>query len=204
MPFETRATEVRSSFALEMWESWRLLFPAQPPPEKGQFALWHLQHGSESLRKAMVQLAMKHKSLGGAMNALWMARFLTSVLTRLSQQNARKDDRLKLASESNTKLVRKPYMSMTQIHRIEAGLDALLVRIETGHKPTFEEAREFADLLFTFAETDITALMGWLKRTVTMSDEEQKVRHFLAAIPADEATHAQARQFLTENTPKVQ
>jgi hypothetical protein len=77
---------VTSQRIKEMQETWTLLFPDVQPPSVQQCALWGLLHDAEAMRKGFVQLASKYQTLGGEMTATHMAKFLSSVLRRLSRE----------------------------------------------------------------------------------------------------------------------
>lgn len=70
----------------ELKELWTMLFPQVPPPADSQWALWFLTHGPATARDGVGQLATKHRKLGGRMDASYMVKFASAVMTRISRE----------------------------------------------------------------------------------------------------------------------
>ena len=72
----------------ELKELWLMLFPDTAPPDDAQWALWFVLHDPATVRDAIAQLAAKRRKLRGQMDALYMAKFASAVMNRISR-NAR-------------------------------------------------------------------------------------------------------------------
>jgi hypothetical protein len=76
-------TETRKQVA-EFRDFWELLFPGVQPPDDAQWALWLLRHDEQIVRRGLTELATKYRRLNGAMDLLYMAKFASVVMNRLS------------------------------------------------------------------------------------------------------------------------
>jgi hypothetical protein len=65
---------------------WVMLFPDTKPPEDSQWALWFVLHDPATVREGFGQLAAKRRKLRGNMDALYMAKFASAVMNRLSRE----------------------------------------------------------------------------------------------------------------------
>lgn len=75
-----------SNSIVELKELWALLFPGVEVPGDQQWALWHLRHDADIVRQGITELATKFRRLNGTMDSLYMAKFASSVMNRLSQE----------------------------------------------------------------------------------------------------------------------
>jgi hypothetical protein len=76
----------------QMREFWGILFPDTESPSPQQWALWSLMHDTATIRKGLVQLSAKYRKLNGQMDGGYMARFLSSVLNRISRSKQQTQD----------------------------------------------------------------------------------------------------------------
>ena len=74
----------------ELQELWIVLFPNVPAPDEGQWALWQLRHSPDVVQQGIATLGLKFRKLGGQMDALYMARFASSVMNRLTAERVQK------------------------------------------------------------------------------------------------------------------
>ena len=65
---------------------WRLLFHDSTMPDDAQWALWLLRHDSGVVRKAIVELVTKHRRLNGKMDLLYMHKYCSGVMNRLTRE----------------------------------------------------------------------------------------------------------------------
>jgi hypothetical protein len=70
----------------ELKELWALLFPGEPVPDGSQWALWFLRHPASIVRQSVVELATKYRKLSGRMDGVYMAKFASAVMNRLSRE----------------------------------------------------------------------------------------------------------------------
>lgn len=70
----------------ELKELWVMLFPDTEPPDDSQWALWFVLHNPSTVREGIGQLAAKRRKLRGRMDALYMAKFASAVMNRLSRE----------------------------------------------------------------------------------------------------------------------
>lgn len=70
----------------ELKELWSILFPGVTGPDDPQWALWFLRHNANVVRHGIVELATKYRKLEGQMDPLYMRKFASSVMNRLSGQ----------------------------------------------------------------------------------------------------------------------
>ena len=78
-------TQIQKSIE-ELKALWTPLFPGVDAPDDSQWALWFLRHDPTVVRQGIVLLATKYRKLGGAMDELYMQKFASSVMNRLSIQ----------------------------------------------------------------------------------------------------------------------
>lgn len=69
----------------QLKELWTMLFQSEPPDDS-QWALWFLLHDPDTVREAIVQLAAKRRKLDGQMDAVYMLKFASAVMSRLSHE----------------------------------------------------------------------------------------------------------------------
>jgi hypothetical protein len=72
----------------EVKNIWSVLIPEVPTPTDRQWALWTLLHDPEVVRKGIGQLASKYRKVRGQMDIDYMIRFASSVMNRLTKENA--------------------------------------------------------------------------------------------------------------------
>lgn len=70
----------------ELKELWVMLFPDTDPPDDSQWALWFVLHDPATVREGIGQLSAKRRKLNGRMDALYMAKFASAVMNRLSRE----------------------------------------------------------------------------------------------------------------------
>lgn len=70
----------------ELKQMWVTLFPAIPVPDEWQWGIWHLRHNPNVIREALAETAIKFAKLHGQMTPLWVAKFASSVMNRLTQK----------------------------------------------------------------------------------------------------------------------
>lgn len=63
-----------------------MLFPGVTAPDDSQWGWWFLRHSPQVVRGGLVELATKYRKLDGRMDELWMKKFASSVMNRLSVQ----------------------------------------------------------------------------------------------------------------------
>lgn len=65
-------------------QTWALLFPGSPVPDKRQCALWLTMHPEKTVRAAIAKLAIKQNS--GATPITNLDRFATSIMQRIDHE----------------------------------------------------------------------------------------------------------------------
>lgn len=70
----------------DMKELWTKLFPSVPAPDEGQWALWFLRHSPVIVREGIAELGIKYRKLNGQMDSIYMGKFASSVMNRLSRE----------------------------------------------------------------------------------------------------------------------
>jgi hypothetical protein len=80
---ETKAQGIMAT--AELRALWQLLFPRVPAPDDQQLVIWQLRHSMKTIREALAELLIKYTKLEGQMAPLWMYRFASAVMTRLTQ-----------------------------------------------------------------------------------------------------------------------
>jgi len=68
---------------------WAVLFPGAVPPEDSQWALWILRHDEATVRRGISELAAKYKKLGSEMDSVYMRKYASAVMNRLSETHER-------------------------------------------------------------------------------------------------------------------
>lgn len=72
---------------VELCKFWELLFPQTQAPEESQWAWWLLRHDPGIVRRGLTELATKYRRLDGKMDPVYMAKFASAVMNRLSNSN---------------------------------------------------------------------------------------------------------------------
>ena len=70
----------------EFKELWGLLFPGVPIPDDSQWGLWLIRHHSTVVRQGIAELGVKYRRLNGRMDPVWMGKFASSVMNRLTRE----------------------------------------------------------------------------------------------------------------------
>lgn len=70
----------------QLKELWMMLFSGSTPPEDSQWALWFLLHDPDTVREGIVQLAAKRRKLHEQMDAVYMIKFASAVMGRLTRE----------------------------------------------------------------------------------------------------------------------
>jgi hypothetical protein len=70
---------------VELKNIWRVVFRTAPPDEQ-QWAIWERAHDGETLQSALLQTAVKQRSLGGEMSLDYQIRFCSAVANRLTKE----------------------------------------------------------------------------------------------------------------------
>ena len=91
-----RSTELR-----ELKKQWERLLSIEPLPEDDQFDIWLALHDAPTVAKAITQLAIKYKKLGGAMERDYVIRFASAVMSRLSREHQQSS----ITAESTTNTI---------------------------------------------------------------------------------------------------
>jgi hypothetical protein len=69
----------------EVKKAWRDVFLSEPPPEE-QWDRWEQLYPLPIIKEGLVQLAIKFQKLGGKMDANYMYRFASSVMSVRGKQ----------------------------------------------------------------------------------------------------------------------
>jgi len=70
----------------ELKQIWTTLFPAIPAPDDWQWGIWQLRHDPRVIREALAETGLKFAKLRGQMTPLWVGKFASSVMNRLTEQ----------------------------------------------------------------------------------------------------------------------
>jgi len=71
----------------ELNSAWSLLFPAVPPPQPHQWALWVTLHGQTIVRQSVAKVALRYKRSNDLQTPESLYKFTSGLMGKLSREN---------------------------------------------------------------------------------------------------------------------